>query len=309
MKIDANNGQQLCADSSEGECLSKEQPQKKPYKPQEWETVNCPYCSSAKSRVFEKYGSELQFTYVECAGCGLIYQSPRPKYDERFLHHAYDEYYVYNPDYTYCEKGRRMWGAELSEILKFDKKRSAIIDVGSCMGDFLDVCTKHYPVCEGVEVAQNMADFTSRQLHLKIHMEKFGKIDFDRKYSCVHISHAIEHIPNPVEWIRKSAQILEKDGILVINVPNMHSLERRFKRFLKRTGIKSAAWKESWRTPDHMFEPTIRSTLRFLDGNGFRVLEHYTYSRRDASARTPFGILYNRLLKCGSNIRFFATPK
>jgi hypothetical protein len=88
----------------------------------------------------------------------------------------------------------------------------------------------------------------------------------------------------------------------------MNSLDRRFKLFLKRMGIRKGAWKDNTRTPDHLFEPTIQSTLSFFADNGFKVLEYYTYSRKDMVASTLFGKIYNRKLKLGSNLRFFATP-
>ena len=123
----------------------------------------------------------------------------------------------------------------------------------------------------------------------------------------MHMSHVIEHIPNPKQWLVKTKEILQDNGVLVMSVPNMNSLERRFKLFLKRMGIRKGMWKDNTRTPDHLFEPTIPSTLRFFADNGFNVLEYYTYSRKDMDASTLFGKIYNRKLKLGSNLRFFVT--
>lgn len=281
---------------------------KKKYIPHEWETLNCPYCNSENHTLHEKYGYELQFTYVKCSNCGLIYQSPRPKYDEKFLQDAYGQYFVFNSNYQYSPKIIAMWEKEIYEMLKYDTQKSAIIDIGSAMGDFLKAATKYYDRCVGVEVGENMAKFIEEQLPVKVYRGQFDEISFSGKYSCIHMSHVIEHVPNPTDWLTKSKAILEKDGILVISVPNMNSMDRRFKLFLKRMGLRKGDWKEDWRTPDHLFEPTINSTLRFLKDNGFRTLEYYTYSRKDMDANTFMGKIYNRKLKWGSNLRFFVTP-
>ena len=65
------------------------------YKPREWETVACPFCGSTNSYIYERYGSELQFTYVICRNCKLVYQSPRPKYNQEFIDAAYASYYQF----------------------------------------------------------------------------------------------------------------------------------------------------------------------------------------------------------------------
>lgn len=281
---------------------------KKKYVPHAWETVNCPFCNSNRYKLHEKFGTELQYSYVKCLDCGLIYSSPRPKYDEIFLKDAYEEYFVFDSDYSYSEDILDGWEKEIKDILKFDKKRNAILDIGSCMGDFLKVAKNYFNYCEGVEVAQNMAEFTNQKLNIKIHIGAFSEIHFTKKYSCIHMSHVIEHIPNPQDWIRKAKLVLEDDGILVMSVPNMNSLNRQLKLVMKKIGLRKGKWSDNTRTPDHLFEPTIESTLRFFNENGFKVLNYYTYSRKDMDASSLFGKIYNRKLKLGTNLRFFVTP-
>jgi 2-polyprenyl-3-methyl-5-hydroxy-6-metoxy-1,4-benzoquinol methylase len=281
----------------------------KKYIPHAWETVNCPFCNSNKTKLHEKYGCDLQFTYVRCLDCELIYQSPRPKYDEIFLKDAYADYYMYSDGYTYSEKVLNGWDKELKEILKFDKNKTAILDIGSGMGDFLKVAKKYYDHCDGVDVSEIMADFAQKELGLKVYLGSYPDLDFGKKYSCIHMSHVLEHIPNPKEWLAKTKEILTDDGVLAMSVPNMNSMDRRVKLFLKRMGLTSGRWKDISKTPDHLFEPTIPSTLKFFEENGFKVLEYYSYSRKDMDANTLFGKIYNRTFKFGSNLRFFAIKK
>jgi 2-polyprenyl-3-methyl-5-hydroxy-6-metoxy-1,4-benzoquinol methylase len=282
---------------------------KKDYIPHAWESVTCPFCNSGKSKLYENYGPKLQYTYVKCSDCNLIYQNPRPRYDETFLKDAYEVYEGYVPDFDFPQKALADWDEELKEILRFDKNRTCILDIGSCMGDFLKASQKYYTKSEGVDVAENMARFVENHLNLKVYIGSYSDINFDEKYSCVHMSHVIEHIPNPKEWLVKTKEILADDGILALSVPNMYSLPRRFHLFLKKIGLKKGYWKNSSRTPDHLFEPTVTSMLGFLSESGYTVLEYYTYSRRDMDAGSFFDRLYNRRLKLGSNLRFFLTPK
>ncbi|HNQ69161.1 MAG TPA: class I SAM-dependent methyltransferase [Bacteroidales bacterium] len=281
---------------------------KNKYVPHAWETVNCPYCNSSKSKIYERFGSELQFTYVKCSDCGLIYQTPRPKYDDIFLLQAYEEYFYYDENFKYSDENFKLWDKELHEILKYDKRKTAILDIGSCMGDFLKVAQQYYPKCTGVEIAENMAKYTEKELKINVFVGSYVDINFKEKYSCIHMSHVIEHIPNPHEWLLKTKELLDDNGVLVMSVPNMKSLDRRFKLFLKRIGLRKGMWQDNTRTPDHLFEPTAQSTLKFFENNGFKILKYYTYSRKDMDVSTFFGKIYNRKLKLGSNLRFFVTP-
>ena len=38
----------------------------------------------------------LQYTYVQCNHCSLVYSSPRPKYDTDFIEAAYGQYYQFD---------------------------------------------------------------------------------------------------------------------------------------------------------------------------------------------------------------------
>lgn len=281
---------------------------KKEYIPHAWETVNCPFCNSENFKLHEKYGSSLQFTYVECTDCELVYQSPRPKYDEQFIQAAYGQYHTFSNKHTYSEEILKKWDLELHEIFKFDKKRTAILDVGANMGDFLKAAKPYYKDCTGIEVAENMGKFIAKQLDLKIHIGSYTETDFGKKFSCVHLSHVIEHIPNPKEWLQKTKEILEPDGILAMSVPHMKSFDRNVKLFLKKIGLRKGLWADNTRTPDHLFEPTIPATIKFFEANGFEILDYYTYSRKDMDANTLFGKIYNRYFKLGRNLRFFVKP-
>ena len=289
------------------------------YKAREWETVACPFCGSTNSSIYERYGSELQFTYVICKNCKLVYQSPRPKYNQEFIDAAYASYYQFtesldlnsNPDVP--ESSVNMFRKEVEYLLKFDKKRTAVLDIGSGMGTFLVAAKPHYKEAVGLDVSAQMAAFVQRQLGVKVFIEQFENFNFDKKFSLIHMSHVIEHIPHPRLWLDKARQMLEPGGILVINVPNKFSISFRTQHLFYKLKLKkqfSDAWADPSRTPDHLFEPTVPSMLRFLKENNYEVLDYFSYSRKDpVSNGSFFSKLTNRGLHIGSNLSFITTPK
>lgn len=278
------------------------------YEPSSWEEVACPYCGSEDRRLYERFGWRLRFTYVTCRGCGLVYQSPRPRY-EGDLVRTYDDYFSFDHYAQASDAQRQAWVASLqpvvTEIARFDRVRTALLDVGSNVGSFLRAAKPHFGGVKGVEISARMRALVERELGVQVFAD-FEALPATERFSCIHMSHVIEHVPNPAAWLAKARELLVEGGLLVIAVPNILSLDRRLKLLAKRAGLRRGEWSEPARTPDHLFEPTIPATLAFLDRHGFDVLSHYTYSRSDETSMKPFNRLYRRRLLLGSNSRFYA---
>lgn len=285
---------------------------KAPYVPQAWENTSCPFCRSEENKLYEKFGSELQYTYVRCKNCGLIYQNPRPVYNQHFIDAAYADYYQYAENLTLedltrvRESSLDMFREEVQYISRFDKKKTAVLDVGSGMGTFLYAAKDIYPKAVGLDVSQKMAAFIEKNMGLKVYVEQLEKFNYPGKFSLIHLSHVIEHVPNPNEWLQKVKQLMDADSILVINVPNKHSLGGRVKYLLYRVGLKrqvSSGMNDASKTPDHLYEPTVRSLRLVLEKHGLEIIELFTYSRKDpTSTRSAFSRILNRTFHGGTNI-------
>lgn len=289
------------------------------YIPDAWEKVNCPFCNSANSSVYERFGSELQYTYVTCKDCRLIYQSPRPVYNQHFIDAAYAEYYQYADNITIddfsniSESGVAMFKKEVDYLLQFDKKRTAALDIGSGMGTFLYAAKPHYKEVLGLDVSEQMGTFVTRQMNVPVLIKQFDDFSYPVKFSLIHMSHVLEHVPNPNHWLQKAKTHLDTDGILVINVPNKKSISFRLQHLFVNLGLKkqfSDAWADPSRTPDHLFEPTIPAMKYLLEKNQYNILDYFTYSRKDpVSNQSLFSKFMNRYLKIGSNLSFIVTPR
>ena len=292
---------------------------KAPYKPLGWETIPCPFCGSTEFTVYEKFGSELQYRYVLCSKCSLVYQSPRPRYDQHFIDAAYAEYYQFaenlelNDLADVRESSVAMFKKEVNHIIQYDGKRTAVLDIGSGMGTFLYAAKPYYQTAIGLDVSKQMAAFVEKKLGVKIFVQQFEDFEFPEKFSLIHMSHVLEHVPDPNHWVQKAREMLLPKGILVINVPNKFSFSFRLQHLFTRLGVKkqfSSSWSDPSRTPDHLFEPTIRSMKYLLAKHNYEVLEYYTYSRRDPTSNGSFfSKTFNRWLKIGSNITFISTPR
>jgi SAM-dependent methyltransferase len=293
-------------------------PSTSPYIPKEWEKVPCPFCGSTEYSIYERFGSEFQFTYVLCRDCSLVYQSPRPKYNQDFIDSAYASYYQFSDDLdlnsnsTVQHSSVNMFKEEVENLLKYDLKRTNVLDIGSAMGTFLFAAKPYYKKAIGLDVSEQMARFAEKSTGATVYLKQFNEFIYEEKFSLIHMSHVIEHVPNPVAWLHKAAAMLEPEGILVINVPNKFSLAFRLQHFFYKTGLKpqfSSTWTDPARVPDHLYEPNVKSMLRLLEANEFDVLDYFSYSRKDpVSIHSPFSKFYNRILHKGSNLSFIVRP-
>ncbi len=278
------------------------------WEPSGWEAVPCPYCGSQERRLYERFGWNLRFTYVTCLGCGLVYQSPRPVYGAETLQ-SYENYHSIHDFQAATDEQKKSWVASLQpvvdEILTFDSRRTGLLDVGSNTGLFLRAAKPHFARVAGVEIGTKMRAMVEKDLGVKVFAD-YATLPREERFSCIHMSHVIEHIPNPSAWLTKARELLIPGGLLVIAVPNILSLDRRLKLMLKRAGLRRGEWSDPMRTPDHLFEPTIPATMRFLDAHGIDVVSRYTYSRSDEASLKPFSRIYRRRLLLGANSRFYA---
>ncbi len=260
----------------------------------------------------------MQFTYVLCRDCTLVFQSPRPKYDQEFIDSAYASYYQFSENIKLEDNTQilhssvNMFKEEVENLLKYDNIRSNVLDIGSAMGTFLFAAKPYYRKAVGLDVSAEMASYASKNVGVTIYLKQFNEFIYEEKFSLIHMSHVIEHIPNPVEWLKKAGTMLEDGGVLVINVPNKFSMSFRLQHFFYKTGLKkqfSSTWNDSTRVPDHLYEPNVNSMLRLLKDNRFEVLDYFSYSRKDpVSKHSIFSKLFNRYLHKGSNLSFIVRP-
>lgn len=288
------------------------------YIPKEWETVNCPVCHSDKYSEYEKFGNALQYTYVKCSKCSLIFTNPRPKYDQDYIDCCYSSYYQYAENLTVedlnsvRESSLQTFKEEIEHISKYDKHKKSVLDIGSATGTFLLAAENYYPERIGLDVSEQMAAFVEKNIGVKVYIKQFDEFEHE-KFSLIHMSHVIEHIPNPNAWVVKASELLVDEGILVINVPNKFGLSYRLQHLFYKLKLKkqfSSSWNDPARTPDHLYEPTIESFKYLLSKSDFEILDYYTYSRKDPTSNNGLiSKLMNRKLHLGSNITFITRKK
>lgn len=96
----------------------------------------------------------------------------------------------------------------------------SVLDIGCGTGAFLSQLNAELFIKSGVEInPEGVA--VGRKEGLEIYDQNVLEADFTgRKFDVVTLWHVLEHVPNPVEVLKKIRVILEDDGVLIFEVPN-----------------------------------------------------------------------------------------
>ena len=84
---------------------------------------------------------------------------PVPKYDQDFIDSAYASYYQFSETIKLDDNAEvlhssvNMFREEVENLLKYDKKRTNVLDIGSAMGTFLYAAKPFYKKAIGLDVS------------------------------------------------------------------------------------------------------------------------------------------------------------
>ncbi len=183
-------------------------------------------CYACNHTIFEK----LEYTVSDmpeldiyrCKNCNLIFLENFDHIDENFYKEG-----KMNDDYrvtidSKC-KDINTWIEETKlddhrrfNFLKNDIRQKDILDFGSGNGGFLNLCSRHSKSIAGLELDQTIADlYKSRGIKLYTSMDQIKD-----KYDIVTAFHVIEHLKDPIEYLRKIKNFLNTDGSVYLEFPN-----------------------------------------------------------------------------------------
>jgi SAM-dependent methyltransferase len=202
------------------------------------EAVDCGLCGSNRYEPFLTRGDLLlfipgDFHYVKCLDCGLVYLNPRPTADsmDEIYPRDYHQYsFGYGRDFYNPFRAMRYYGLKkrVRAIQKI-KNTGKLLDVGCSSGDFLFVAREmtDWDV-HGVEPSHSASRYAKEQLGLDVYNGSLEQAPFsDDTFDIVTIWNVLEHLPDPLSSLKRINSLLRQDGLLVLNTPNLGSLDAR----------------------------------------------------------------------------------
>ena len=196
---------------------------------------------------------------VRCRVCGLIFVNPR--LTERKIISSYEK--GDESTYTLEAKARARTFRHSLRIIKKYKNKGKLLDVGCAAGFFLkEAQTAGFEVL-GVEPNRNLSSWGFKNLGVRILGGSFEKFRFPAKsFDVISFWDTLEHFCDPLSALRKANSLLKREGIVVVNYPDINSHSAR---------IFGKNW---WFiTSGHLFYFSETTLRRALSQAGFEVKE------------------------------------
>ena len=190
----------------------------------------CPICDTNRpASLFMKEG----FSFVRCGACGVIYVNPCLKPDhvkEVYAHQSYSDLVKSLVEASTAYRLER-FGSERTQIINEFLPRQTLqaprlLDVGCATGFFLQAAQADGWEVHGLEANPYQADYAKRQ-GLDVRSEAIEDTTLPNGYfDAVTLFEVIEHVPFPMDVLRKVHRLLREGGMIFVYTPNFDSAER-----------------------------------------------------------------------------------
>jgi ubiquinone/menaquinone biosynthesis C-methylase UbiE len=181
---------------------------------QEWETLSrCLLCDSERIQAVD-----AEYNLCRCPACGYVFDNPRPTLEA--LVNFYSRPGKYDSWVDAEALRNRLWKRRLRKLLKH-AGRGNLLDVGTGIGQFLNVARPFFVHVTGTEVSQSGVSVAKEKYNLDIAHGELEECDLPRNsFDTVTLFHVLEHVPDPKKTIALCRDLLKTGGTLLICVPN-----------------------------------------------------------------------------------------
>jgi 2-polyprenyl-3-methyl-5-hydroxy-6-metoxy-1,4-benzoquinol methylase len=217
----------------------------------------CPLCLSTRREV--RYAEAGEHKIVRCCTCGVHYLYPR--LTESAMNRAYaDDHYFEGGKSGYSDTSYQMQEHALRatfrrlmcNLQKRNLTGGALLEVGCGFGYLLDEAKDFFSLRVGTEFsAQGIRNASARAD--QVYEGGVEQVPADLKFDCVIATHVIEHVYQPLEFVKRLAGHVKPRGTLLLAAPDMGGLLRK---------VMGHRW-PSFKTPEHVL---------YFDANTLSIL-------------------------------------
>ncbi len=222
--------------------------------------IECPLCGAKNYKV--EY-SQKNFRFVRCSECGVLYQNPRPenKYIQNRYDEKYFEYEIENQNDFFQLQLKTFEDCKIEKIIGGFKGKK-ILDVGCATGMLLNYLKNKGANVYGVEICTQSCRYAYSEYKITLYNGTLENARYEPEFfDIVHFSHLIEHLEDPVKFMKEVYRITKKDGYILVTTPREDTI------WLK-------LFKLKWRSliPDHLILFGRQHLISLLNISGFEPI-------------------------------------
>jgi len=207
------------------------------------------------------------YAVVRCEACSLAFV-PRGTLSDVALADLYSQEYFEGgmsdgyTDYSASEETLRHQARRTLKRLRRYQPSGALLEIGCAYGFFLLEAARCFEA-QGVEI-RAFAAHQARRRGLRVETGDFQSLAFaPGQFSAVCLFDCIEHLANPLQYLRKVHSVLKPGGLVALSTGDIGS------PFARLTGRR-------WRLmtpPQHLFFFSRKTLSAMLNAAGFEVVE------------------------------------
>lgn len=147
----------------------------------------------------------------------------------------------------------------INEIQRYKKSPANLLDIGCDKGFFMDIARRFNYNCMGIELSEAALGYTQ-----KIGLNVISTVEENNNLWDIAVMwHSLEHIPEPIEFLKQLNSKLNTDAYVFIRVPAFDSFWRK---------LLGPKW--IWFQPqNHFFHYTIKSLNRLLTKSDYEIID------------------------------------
>lgn len=240
-----------------------------PSDPSLLERPACPLCDSGERRenvyVFPPFG------VARCRGCGLWYLHPRLAEESMRACYVDDAYFEggtagYSSYQAQESTLRPTFRKFLGELARRGMTGGRLLEVGCAYGFFLDEAKDFFDYRRGTDYSPAALEKAKARAD-RVDLGGLEQITQGELFDCIAVIHVIEHIYDPVGFLRECATHLKPGGSIVLATPDMGSFWRPLLRY---------RW-PFFKIPEHVTFFDRRSLGRLLQTSGLADVQELPY--------------------------------
>ncbi len=180
----------------------------------------CYFCQSRdlKNHSRAVYWQTLDLHFVKCQKCGLVFANPMPDMEAIILGNQALSLFHGSRGTISQYRGGKIFSLMLNRL----RPSGVLLDVGCAEGFFLLGIEENSGwKAEGVEIVPSAVQFANNRLHVKVYESTLDNLEGLREqYDFIRMNNVIEHVQNPVIFLKKAYHFLKPGGIVYCSTPN-----------------------------------------------------------------------------------------
>ncbi|MCF6169719.1 MAG: class I SAM-dependent methyltransferase [Bacteroidales bacterium] len=223
---------------------------------------DCPVCGKNEFSPFletrDYFLTQEVFSLVQCKHCSFVFTNPRPLDNKLHAYYNSPDYLSHTVD-SFSFTGaiyKRLRNANIRNKFKLVnsfKQGKKLLDIGCGTGELLSYFKNKGWEVKGIEPNKSARSFAQKSHHLDV-IDETGLDKLEpESFDVISMWHVLEHVPDLNGRMMQLNKLLNKEGRIVIALPNLGSPDAR----------KYGAFWAGLDVPRHLYHFT-QSTLQLL---------------------------------------------